>query len=403
MTIFERIASACRVLAGRGIPGPADDYWYRQGGVETQSGIDISEESSLQILTVFACVAKISKTVASLPVHVFLKKGARERQVVDHPLSDLLTGMGNPWATGMSVRETMLVNVLLWGNSYAEILRDSSGQLNGLVPIQSSRVTPKWNDDRTDLKFEIAQDSGQPITMSSSDILHIPAMTLNGIVGLSVVGLARESLGLSKAVTTFGAAFFGNGAIPGGFLEFPADIQLSEERQDHLVEKFNENFKGPTKAHRVGRLRDGVKFSQYQMPLADMQFLELRKFQRIEICSLFDVPPAMIQEHDPGKYSTTEQQSIAWARDSLLPWCIRFESVLNAKFLGGNLYLKHNLAGLMRGDMKAQSEFFASGRQWGYLSANDIRELLEMNPIPNGDEYLNPLNMLPAAPPSPMP
>ncbi len=387
MSIYGRIWSALGVLTGKKPPG--HDIWYgHDRGVSTTAGINISEETAIQVLTVFACVSKIAKTVASLPVHVYEKAGERGRKAVDHPLNEILGGMANTIATGLTVRETLLTNLLLWGNAYAEILRVGDVVV-GLVPIQSSRVSPQWDDSGTRLVFEVLQDSGPPIVMQPEDVLHVPGLSLNGVVGMSVIGAHRESLGLTQAATTFGSSFFGNGAQPGGFLNFAKDCGLSDEQMDLLVQRFNEQFQGTKRAHRVGRLHDGVTFSQLGMPLDDMQFLELRKFQRIEICGLFDVPPAMIQEHDPGKYTTTEQQSITWARDSLLPWCIRFEQAMAGKFLprGGRLYIKHNLAGLQRGDMKTRYESYALGRAHGWLSANDVRELEDMNPVDGGDDY----------------
>ena len=377
---------------------PLDDYWYESRIQAGTSGIAIDERNAPEMPAVWACVGKNAKTLASLPVHVYEKTGDRTRRLVDHELNDILTWNGNSRSTGVSVRAAQVANRLLWGNSVSEIVyANGSNKIREIIPLESRFIRPAWNDDG-ELLWEHLPNGQYDTTLTPDKYLHEPGhFSYNGVLGISAVKYCRECIAAGRAAEIFGASFFGNGAVPGGTLEFPADLDLSDERMDYLVQKFNENFQGPGKAHRVGRLREGVKFNQYQMPLEDMQFLELQKFNRIQICMIFDTPPVMIQELDPGKYTAIEQAMIAWVRDSLLPQVTNTEMIFKRRFFRDKpkLYLKYNLAGLARGDMAARSQFYKEGITWGWFTQNDVREMEELDPVEGGDTNWIGANMMP--------
>ncbi|WP_455387481.1 phage portal protein [Petrachloros mirabilis] len=383
------------LLAAAGVPGPSDDFWYEKIGSPTYAGINVTEESAMRFSTVFACIQKIAKTLSTLPVHVYEKTGPRETQIVDHELNDILDWNGSQNATGISVRSSLHTNRLAWGDGVAEITYTNGGKIAHLTPLLSRNLKPIIGDDGT-LLWEHYIDGRLDTTLTPDKYFHDPGpFTYNGLTGITPIQ-SKETIAGGMAAQTFANSFFGNGARPGGFLEFPKDIDLSDERMDQLVEQFNQNWQGAKNAHRVGRLREGVTFKDVGMPIEDMQLLELRKFSRIEICSIFDVPPPMIQELDPGKYTAIEQAMIAWVRDSLLSIAKATEAAFKRRFFpDSRLYVKHNLAGLARGDTAARSDFYSKGIQWGWFTVNDVRELEDMNPIDGGDVNWIQMNMMP--------
>ena len=387
---------------------PVDDYWYGPRGISTTSGESISEETALTIATVFACIAKVSKTIASLPVSIIERTDTRTRHPVDHPLGELLSGDANGEASGMTLREALSANLEAWGNAYALI--DWSGRYSEQIParlhvLESRLIAVKRDDDTGELIYLYRNGPGKPDVLPASQVWHIPGFSLNGITGISTVGQNREALGLSMATTKFGNAFFGNGAWAGGFISRPNDApgELSVEDGERLLASINEKFRGASHAFGLGLLREGMEFKQLDMPFEDAMFLNTRKFQRVEICGMFDVPPIMIHDNEKSTYSNTEQADLAFAKHSIVPRCVRLEQAAYRRFFKGTkLSLKHNLAGLLRGDFKTQSEGFKMGREGGWLSANDIREMLDRNPIEGGDTYLEPLNMWPVGQPRPV-
>lgn len=383
---------------------PGDDYWYTPRVGPATAGMDVDENTALTFATVFACVSKISKTIATLPVYTYTKPQPRVRQPVEHPLNDILNGQASDEALGVTVREAMLANTLLWGRGYAEkVMSNDSRTLKALHNLPTRCVTPKRDGDNK-LYYEYRPDgTAKPENLPASRVLAVNGLSLNGITGLSVIGYNREAVALGMASTRFGGSFFGNGAWAGGFITRPLGApKLGDDAGKRMLAEINDQFRGPSKAFGLGLLREGMEFKQLAMPLKDAQFLELRQYQRVEICGMFDMPPPLIGDLTNAHYNNVEQANIAFAVHCLLPWCIRLESAYRAHCLGidSGVYVKHNLAGLMRGDSAARSSFYTQGRQWGWLSVDDIREMEDLNPLPDGwgNEYLRPLNMVPVGP-----
>jgi HK97 family phage portal protein len=260
------------------------------------------------------------------------------------------------------------------------------------------------NRDTGGYFFQYDSGSGKDY-YPSSDVWHIPGISMNGAFGISVIAHNREALGLSVATTQFGNAFFGNGAWAGGFLTSPLGApELSPAKAEEFLASINEKFRGASKAFGLGFLREGIEFKQLDMPMEDAMFLDTRKFQRVEICGMFDVPPIMIQDTEKSTYSNTEQADIAFAKHSILKRLRRIESSAKQTFFKNTkLSLKFNLSGLERGDFKTRHEGYNIGRNGGWYSINDIRAMEDMNPIENGDTYLEPLNMWPVGQPRPVP
>lgn len=378
---------------------PGDDYWYSPRGSATAAGVDVNEGISLGIPTVYACVSKIAKTVASLPIQVYDKPSADSRVPVDHPINELFAGAASQEASGMTVSESRMLNLLLWGMGYNYIQWNfNQTEPIALIPLESAYVEPIR--DGNELYFLYRQDGqGKPEKIPSYNMFWVPGLSIGGLVGLSPVKYHRDTMGVILAKKQFSGSFFKNGARVGGFIKRSMEADrlkpLSKEGSAAMLASFNEIFQGSGNAFRWGMLREDMTAEQMpSMPLEDAQYIEGMQFDREDVCGIFDCPPSKIQDHTHSTFSNIEHLGIDWATDTILPWCVRVEQAVKRTFFrDSKLYLKHNLAGIARGDLNSRYTAYATGRNWGWLSINDVRRLEDMNPVPNGDDYLQPLNM----------
>jgi HK97 family phage portal protein len=358
----------------------------------THSGINVSETTALNYSAVWAAVNIIAGQIASLPLHLYRRdsNGGRER-VADHPVARLYR-QPNDEMTSMVFRETLLAHVLTWGNAYAEIERTRAGRPVALWPLNPSKVRP----DRDRAKRVVYTVAGQP-QVRSENIYHLPGLGFDGLVGYSVIRMARESIGLGLATEAFGSAFFGNGAWPGLVATHPET--LGEEAHKNLTRSLNEKHQGVDNSHRLIVLEEGMKVEKVGIPPEDAQFLETRKFQVVEVARWFNIAPHKLKDLDRATFSNIEHQNIDHVTDTLRPWMVRAEQECDRKLLGEGereaYYSEHLADALLRGDIRNRYSAYAVGRQWGWLSADDIREKENMNPLPDdtGKIYLVPVNM----------
>ena len=387
-----------KLFSGGWVNKPAgDDYWYKSRAPAV-AGMRVDEESALSFATVFACVNKLSKTVATLPVHAYEKTGIDKREQVDDEIAELLTGKASDDTLGLTLREALLANTMLWGNGYLEIEYSNGGGVQSLHLLESKRTEVKIGADGRRY-YEYRPDGAvEPKQIPPRKVLHVPGLSFNGQDGLSVIGYNRLAIALGMAATQFGASFFGNGAWAGGFVKRSRDADktnpLSKEGAESFLASLNERFRGPDKAFGFGLLREDMEFQQLQMPFEDAMFLGTRRFTREDICAIFDVPPSKIHDLSRATFSNVENFDISWVKDSVLPWCVRLEAAISAKFYDGTRrYLKHNVAGLMRGDFKTRMDGYAIGLLNGVWSINDVRRMEDLNPIEGGDDHYRPLNV----------
>ena len=221
--------------------------------------------------------------------------------------------------------------------------------------------------------------------------MHIPALGFNGLKGFSPIAMAKNAVGMTLACEEYGASFFANGANPGGVLEHPGVLKDPAR----VRESWNEVYRGSNNAHKIAVLEEGMKYQQIGIPPEEAQFLETRKFQLNEIARLYRIPPHMIGDLDKSSFNNIEQQSLEFVKYTLDPWVIRWEqSMQKALFLPGEkgtYFVKLNVDGLLRGDYKSRMEGYSIGLQNGFMSPNDVRELEDLNPIPDeegGNLYL---------------
>ena len=361
------------------------------------SGKSVNARSAIQVSAVYACVRVIAETVASLPFAVFEQDKQGSQKALDHPLYRLLHDEPNPEMTSFVWREAMLTHLLLWGNSYSQILRAGRGNIVGIYPLLPDRMEVD-RDDKGRLTYTYSTTNGQQVKLRPEDVLHIPGLGFDGVMGYSPIAVERNAVGLSIAAEEFGSKFFGNGATPSGILTHPNTVKNPKA----LRESWMAAYGGSSNSNRIAILEEGMTFTRISMPNNEAQFLETRKFQVEEICRIYRVPPHMIGDLEHATFSNIEHQSIDFAVHCIRPWLVRIEQSVNRALFTeqekGRYYCQFNLDGLMRGSYKERMEGYAIGRQNGFLSANDIRRLENQNPIPRedgGDAYLVNGNMLP--------
>ena len=366
----------------------------------SNSGVDVDEETALKISAVYACVKVISETVASLPLNLLkeLTNGDSEK-AKQHPLFTLLKDAPNSEMSSFTYREMLMTNLLLWGNAFSLIKRNKLGQIVELYPLKSKNMKVERDAVTNKIKYIYTNNKGITTTYTPKQVLHIPAFSFDGVLGVSPITYAREAMGLALATEEFGARFFGNGARPGGVLEHPGVVKDPEKLRD----SWNKVYQGTANSHKVAVLEEGMKYHEIGMSPEDSQFLQTRSFQLTEICRIFRVPPHMIGDLSRSTFSNIEHQSIDFVVHTIRPWLVRWEQAIARSLLTDEertiYYAKFNVDGLMRGDFATRMNGYAIARQNGWMSANEIRALEDMNKIPKeqgGDLYLLNGNMISA-------
>lgn len=362
------------------------------------SGQNVNETTAMQMSAVYACVRIIAEAIAQIPLNVyrFTEDGGKEKDP-RHPLYFLLHDEPNPEMTSFIFRETLMSHLLLWGNAYAQIIRNGMGEVVGLYPLMPDRMEVD-RDEEGNLVYTYtkyfdeagARHRYEQVKLPAWQVLHIPGLGYDGLIGYSPIAMARNAIGMSMAAEDFGATFFANGATPGGVLEHPGIVKDPER----LRESWHAQFSGRN-SHNIAVLEEGMTFKPMSIPPEEAQFLETRKFQIDEIARIFRVPPHMVGDLEKSSFSNIEQQSLEFVKYTVGPWVARWEQSLSQALLlpseKTRYTIKYNLDGLLRGDYESRMNGYAVGRQNGWLSANDIRELENMNRIPaeeGGDEYL---------------
>lgn len=365
----------------------------------TTSGKPVNERTAMQTTAVYACVRILAEAVASLPLHVYeYQDDGGKKLVHDHPLYYLLHDEPNPEMTSFVFRETLMSHLLIWGNAYAQIIRDGTGRVLGLYPLLPDKMDVQ-RDDRGNIYYVYSRNSDEnpmfkeygDIRLKAEEVLHIPGLGFDGLIGYSPIAMAKNAVGMTLACEEYGASFFANGANPGGVLEHPGVLKDPSK----VRESWNSVYRGVNNAHKIAVLEEGMKYQQIGIPPEEAQFLETRKFQINEIARLYRIPPHMIGDLDKSSFSNIEQQSLEFVKYTLDPWVIRWEQSLQRSLLlpgeKGKYFIKLNVDGLLRGDYQSRMNGYAVGRQNGWFSANDIREMENMNPIPDeegGSLYL---------------
>ena len=375
------------------------------------SGKYVTERSAMQMTAVYSCVRILSEAIAGLPLQFYryTEDGGKEK-AVEHPLYSLLHDEPNPEMTSFVFRETLMTHLLLWGNAYAQIIRNGKGEVIALYPLMPDRMKVD-RDNSGMLYYEYtvydADDvagrkgtnfAGRIVRLLPGDVLHIPGLGFDGLVGYSPIAMAKNAIGMAIACEEYGAKFFANGAAPSGVLEYPGVLKDPAKIRD----SWQATFGGSGNANKVAVLEEGMKYSPISISPEQAQFLETRKFQIDEIARIFRIPPHMVGDLEKSSYSNIEQQSLEFVKYTLDPWVCRWEQAMVRALLTpeekAHYFIKFNVDGLLRGDYESRMRGYATARQNGWMSANDIRELENLDRIAEedgGDLYLVNGNMLP--------
>jgi HK97 family phage portal protein len=381
-------ANTVNKLAGYSLISDSGSWTYT--GIST-TGQNVNQASALTYSAVWAAVRAISEGVASLPLQVFRRghDGSRSK-ANDHPLYRILHDQPNPEMSALTFRETLMGHALVWGNGYAEIVRDkNTGRVQQLWPMDPSLVEPV-RDEKGELYYKYGS-----VIFLTTEILHIKGLSFDGVKGYSVIAQAKNSIGLGMAVEEFGSTFFGQGGKPAGVISVPG--KLNSEAIQNMRKSWEDMHATVKNAHRVAILQNGVTYQTIGTPPDDAQWIASRSFQLQEVARWFKIPASKIGA-GAGTYSSLEQDNLAFLQETLRPWLIRWEQEINFKLISSldQLYAEHNQDALLRGDTAGRSAFYASALSWGWLSRNDVRALENLPPFEGGDAYMIPKNMDPA-------
>ena len=377
-------------------------YTFLMGG--STAGKNVNERSAMQMTAVYACVRILSEAIAGLPLHMYHYKddGGKEK-AFDHNLYHLLHDEPNPEMTSFVFRETLMTHLLPWGNAYAQIIRNGKGEVIALYPLMPNRMTV--NRDSNGMLYYQYQKSnddaptmeGSSVILSPSEVLHVPGLGFDGLVGYSPIAMAKNAIGLSMAAEEYGAKFYANGAAPSGVLEHPGVLKDPAKVRD----SWNAAFGGSSNSHKVAVLEEGLKYTPISISPNEAQFLETRKFQIDEIARIFRVPPHMVGDLEKSSFSNIEQQSLEFVKYTLDPWVVRWEQSLYRALLSSDekntYFFKFNLEGLLRGDYQSRMQGYSIGIQNGFMCPNDVRELENLDLIPDelgGNKYMVNGNMV---------
>lgn len=404
-------------VIGRALFGSGENrnYWWphlaqAMAGNANTTGRPVTPATAVGSTAVWAAVRIISESIATLPLRVY-ERGTDGRTIAtQHPLYPILHDRPNPRQTAVEYREQQLASLLLWGNAYTWIDRWPSGRPRNLWPLRPDRVTVKVDvatetDPVPSLVYVVSTHDGGQRVYAADDILHVRGLSSDGLMGLSPIAVHRDAVGLEQAEREFAGRFFGNNGRPGGVLKVAG--RLSNDAAVRLKQSWETAHRGLENAHRVAVLEEGIEWQSMGMPLQDAQFVEQRRFSIEEIARIFRVPLHLMGDLQRATYSNIEHQSIEFVVHTIRPWCVRLEQAYATLLYPSErqaLYVEHAVDALLRGDIKSRYDAYAVGRQWGWLSVNEIRALENLNGVGvDGDSLIQPLNFGPMAGPVPLP
>ncbi len=399
MRILQRLKKTAQYFRNLGVDDPKawDPSLWNLYGAQSLSGETVTEQSALTYSAVWNAVTLIAGTIASLPLHLMQMKAEKKRIATDRVMYRVLHDQANPFMTAKTLRETLMGHILLWGNGYAEKVVNGYGELVQLWPITPNLVTPMWQDGEIVYRVQVGKEDKY---FTRDKILHIPGIGFDGLMGYSVVAMARKSIGLGMAMETFGSLYFGNGTHPGVIVSHPN--QLSAAAHANLKKSLTEGYSGLGQSHRLLLLEEGMKLEKVGVPPEDAQFLESRQFQIPEIARWFNLPPHKLKDLTRSSFNNIESEQRSFYTDTLLPWLVTLEQNYNMQLLTdsdralsgrGRLYYKHVVEGILRADAAGRGAFYREMFNIGAFSINEIRQLEDKDPIEGGDIHLVPMNM----------
>jgi HK97 family phage portal protein len=370
-------------------------------GWETYAGKDVSPETALSVSAVYACIRGIAETTSTLPKILYKRiPNGGKRRAWEHPLYPILHDALNKEMTAQVGWELGAAHACAWGNAYYQIIRNKAGDVAELWPLRPDRMSVERTGGVK--KFHYQQVDSTTRDFPAEQIMHIPAFGFDGLVGYSPIQMARNALALTMAAEEFGSKFFANDARPGMAIKHPKT--LSDKSYDRLIQEFNDEFQGSGNSHKTKVLEEGMEIQEIGIPPEDAQFLQTRDFQVAEVARFYRYPLSLLESHGAAAtYASVEQFMLSFVIHTIRPWLVRFEQAINKNLLTveerSQYFCETLVDSLLRGDIASRYAAYATGRQWGWLSADDILALENRNPLPGGQGqvYLTPMNMVPAS------
>lgn len=351
-------------------------------------GYASSAETAIKVSAVLRCVDVVSKTMASLPLNLFKTTSEGRVKATNHNLYKLLYRLPNKYTTSYEFWHMYIFNLMLTRGAYAKIVRDNSGFIRELWNIPTANVS-KWqyNPINGERYIFVTLSTGITETLREGDFMYTPNLRFSSNEDPEdPIAIAADVLGLTQALNGYANDFFVNGTNTGGFIEYPST--MSEEAYERFKESWQETYAGVLNSHKVAFLEEGTKFNSMGKNPEESQALESRKFAITEICRLFGVPPHKAFDLEHATFSNIEQQNIEYVQESIDPMAVRLEQTIYRDLLTAKeqnvYYAKWNINGLMRGDTTTRTAYYHNARQDGWLNADDIRELEDMNKLPPG-------------------
>jgi HK97 family phage portal protein len=377
-----------------GTPAPTDDFWY---AIDPASGYmysigGLNSETAMRNSAVYDCVKLLSEDLAKLPLIIYrrLPNGGKER-APDNPLFGVLKTSPNSWQTSFEFRQLMQAHLELRGNAFARIIAGRRGAVDQLEPIDPHEVAVSRNSNGT-LIYEIRHTDKPPEKLTGDEIFHLRGFSLNGLTGISTIGLQYEAINIGLAAQRFQTSLMKNGVRLSGVFTHPG--RLSDKSLDNLKDSIRKKYQGSSKAGGFMILEEGMKWTEMSMTMQDAQFLELRKLNRAEIAAIFRVPPHKIGDLDRATFSNIEHQSLEYVTDALMARLVRWEQAITRDLIiAKDLYFAEFLVdSLLRGDLKSRYDAYSVGINCGILNPDEARAFENMNPRPGGDRFWQPLN-----------
>jgi len=352
------------------------------------SGVNVTEDTSLRLSAVYACVRLISDTISTLPVDQFIRRDGQR-----FPYRPREEWVGNPstLVDRTTFYQQVVVSLLLDGNAFIHVARESDGTIVEMNVLNPTDVTPQMGPQG---KFYRMNQTGR--VYQANEILHITEMLLPGdLRGVSRIAKAKDALGLGMALEEYASRFFGNGAYAGGIIEWPGDLDKSQARE--LVDSWEANHKGLRRSHRPAVLYGGAKFTPTTIDPADSQLLDERRFAVEEVARIFRVPMFMLGVVTPGavSYASVEQQMLFFSQHTIQPYVQKLENAFSTILQSPNTFIKFNLSSLVRADLETRTKSYASALLAGYMSVNDVRALEDLRSVEDGDQYRVPIQNIP--------
>lgn len=373
------------------------------GGMVTATGLRVGVREAMTVPGIAACVQVLSEDIAKVPLILYRRTTSGRERATNHPLYRLLKERPAPWLSSFMWRRALIANACTRDNGFSRVYRDRFGRVERIRPMPPGSVTMRWADDGEPF-FDVDLMGQRETGLSYRDVIHVPYRATNdgttngGVFGCSPITQHREAIALAVATERFSAKFFANGARPSAVIEM--DAEMPDEETAHRIRTGLERaMSGTDNSFRLAVLELGMKFKEVSSRNDQSQLSEIREFQAEEMARLYRVPPPKVGLLRRSTYSNIEHLAIEYVTDAIAPLASAFEQQLSVALLSEaeqeDYFIELELGGLLRGDIASRYKAFATARQWGWLSVDEIREMENRNALPDGAgaEYLRPLNM----------